>query len=166
MYKKVIGIILIIIGGFSLFLALLYGFVFGVLGTGFRLISTAEDDFLNEPTTVTCTGEVIEVDDTTTIEYTVDGVTYQADFSMVHAIKYPVGTSITVYYNDTDPTECQVPELKEATFGTLGGVFSGVAVVCMILLLVFGAGFLVIGIVLIKSYKKQMANVQGEANQQ
>ncbi len=162
MAKKVIGIILIVFGGIFLAMALLYGLVFGGLGTAFHMISQNGQDFLNDPTTTTCVGEVVSVGGNSTstiVEYTVDGIVYQVELTMEH-YQYPVGTQVTVYYNESDPTECQIPELQEATFGTLGSVFSGVAIACTIVLVVFGAAFLIIGIVLVKSYKKQTANTK------
>ena len=179
MAKKVIGIILIVFGGIFLAMALLYGLVFGGLGTAFHMISQNGQDFLNDPTTTTCVVEVVSVGDSSTtieytvdnsvsvggnststiVEYTVDGIVYQVELTMEH-YQYPVGTQVTVYYNESDPTECQIPELQEATFGTLGSVFSGVAIACTIVLVVFGAAFLIIGIVLVKSYKKQTANTK------
>ena len=121
MAKKVIGIILIVFGGIFLAMALLYGLVFGGLGTAFHMISQNGQDFLNDPTTTTCVGEVVSVGDSSTtieytvdnsvsvggnststiVEYTVDGIVYQVELTMEH-YQYPVGTQVTVYYNESD----------------------------------------------------------------
>lgn len=151
--KKVIGIVLTVLGGFGILFAIIFGVVFGGLGIAFQANSNSDDGFLQKSTTMSCYGEVISVEDSvTTIQYEVDGGLYEVDFNM-QSSGYPVGTGVTVYYNDNQPEECRVPELTEATFGTLGGVFGGFGIAFAILFGVFGIVCLVVGIILIKTSK-------------
>ena len=67
---------------------------------------------------------------------------------------YPTGTRVTVYYNKTKPEACTIPEIAEATFGTIGSIFSGMGIVFLIAFAVLGVAALVGGILLIRSAAK------------
>ena len=151
MIKKVIGIILIILGGIFTLFAIGFGLLFGGIGTVFNVAGTnVDDDFMQESTTKSCSGEVIDVEDSsTTVAYEVDGEFYTVEINMKTST-YSVGTDVTVYYNENNPEECCVPELTEATLGIIGGVFSAFGIGFAIIFGVIGIACLIVGIILIK----------------
>lgn len=156
MAKKVIGIILTIFGGLFLLMALIFGFVFGVIGSAMNEVSGSVEDYSQNLNYVSCVGEIIEVEDSyTTVQYEADGYLYEAQLNMSSSA-FPVGTSVTVYYNKTKPEECSIPEIAEETLGTMGGIFSGVGVGLLIVFAVVGIAGLVGGILLIRSSAKKV----------
>lgn len=154
MAKKVIGIILTVAGGLFLLLAFIFGLVFGGIGTAMNGASDGMEDYLQDPNYIACEGEVIDVDDSKTIvEYEADGYLYTVELNMSSSA-YPTGTRVTVYYNKTKPEACTIPEIAEATFGTIGSIFSGMGIVFLIAFAVLGVAALVGGILLIRSAAK------------
>lgn len=161
MAKKVIGIILTVLGGLFLLMAIIFLLVFGGIGTAFLAGSNevSNSSFMSEATTVSCMGQVVDVNNgQTTIDYTVDGVTYEVSYSITN-ISYSTGTSVMVYYDQTNPSNCEVPALQADTFGVIGGVFAGFGIVFVIAFGVIGIACLIVGILLIRSYKKQVQAV-------
>lgn len=151
MAKKVIGIILTIFGGMVLLIALVFGLVFGGLGTAMNGAADSGVDYSQDSNYASCEGVVMDVDDSkTSVQYEAEGDLYVVVLNM-QTSAYPVGTRVTVYYNKTKPEECSVPEIAEATFGTLGSVFSGVGIGLFICLAVIGLAGLISGILLIRS---------------
>lgn len=158
MAKKVIGILLVVLGALFLLMAANFLLVFGGVGIAFNLGSdnVANSSFIDDATTVSCMGQVVDVSDSqTTIYYTVDGATYEVSYSVTNS-SYPTGTSVVVYYDQTDPSRCEVPEVEAATFGIIGKTFTGLAVALPIVFGILGLGCLVGGILLIRSSKKQV----------
>lgn len=154
MAKKVFGIILTIVGCLLILAALFFGVVFGGVGAVMNESANMDDESTQNPTTVSCTGEVVYADDgETTVQYEVDGVIYEGVFNL-YSSDYPAGTAVTVYYNENKPEECSVPEIHEAVFGTIGGIFTGFGIGFAIVLGVIGIVDLIVGIILIKSYSK------------
>ncbi|MDE7366705.1 MAG: DUF3592 domain-containing protein [Lachnospiraceae bacterium] len=151
MAKKVFGIILTVLGGIFLLMALIFGLVFGGIGTAMNSASNSGVDYSQDSNYASCKGEVIDVDDSkTSVQYEADGDLYIVELNMTNSA-YPVGTAVTVYYNKVKPEECSVPEIAEATFGTIGGVFSGVGIGLFICFTVIGIAGLISGILLIRS---------------
>lgn len=137
-------------------MALIFGLVFGGIGTAMNEASGSVDDYSQDSNYASCMGEVIDVDDaSTTIQYEADGNFYRVGLNMSSSA-YPVGTSVTVYYNKTKPDECSVPEIAEETLGTMSSIFSGVGVGLLIGFAVVGIAGLVGGILLIRSSAKKV----------
>lgn len=151
MTKKIFGIILTVLGGIFLLMALIFGLVFGGIGTAMNGVSNSGVDYSQDSNYASCRGEVIDVDDSkTSVQYEADGNLYVVALNMTNSA-YPVGTAVTVYYNKVKPEESSVPEITEATFGTIGGVFSGVGIGLFICFAVIGIAGLISGILLIRS---------------
>lgn len=153
MAKRVIGIILTVLGSIFLLMALLFGIIFGTIGAGMKYAGGTDDEFLQEDTTMLCDGEITSVSDGTTIAYEVDGYEYTWNVSVTNSA-YPVGTHVTVYYDETDPTTCSVPELVQGTYNLLGNIFGGIGIGLVIAFGVVGVAGLVIGIILISKSGK------------
>lgn len=153
MGKKIAGIILTIIGGMLTLMALIYLLVFGLIGAGMKVAAGSDDEFLQETTTVSCIGEITDTGDGTTISYEVDGALYEYHVSVKNSA-FSDGTKVTVYYNETDPAACSVPELVQGTYNQLGNIFGGIGIGLTIVFGVLGIAGLVGGILLIRSSKK------------
>lgn len=152
MVKRVIGIILTVIGGICIAMALLYGVIFGSIGGAMKYAGGSADEFLQEATTMVCSGEVIRTDDGTTIAYEVENTRYEWQVSVTNS-NYSVGTDVTVYYDETDPTRCSVPELVQGTYNQLGNVFGGIGIGLAVAFVIAGVAAVVIGIILIRKSK-------------
>lgn len=150
MAKKVLGIILTVVGGLSILFALVFGIVFGGVSTVMNESSNMNDGFVQDSTTVSCNGEVVYADDGEThVQYEVSGEIYVAEFN-IYSSNYTVGTAVTVYYNENKPEECSVPEITEDVFGMIGGMFAGFGIGFAILFGVVGIILLIVGILLLK----------------
>lgn len=152
MAKRVIGIILTVMGGIFLAMALLYGIIFGSIGGVMKYAGGSENEFLQEATTMACDGEVIRTDDGTTIAYEVEDTRYECQVSVTNS-SYSVGTPVTVYYDKTDPTRCSVPELVQGTYNLLGNIFGGIGIGLAVAFIIVGVAAVVIGIILIRKSK-------------
>lgn len=158
MAKKVIGIILTVVGGLSLLMALIFGLIFGGVGTAMNGVSDSAGDDIQNSNTASCYGEVLSVEDSRTVVYYVVGDEEYAVELHVSTSQYPEGSQVTVYYNSTKPEECSVPEISEAAFGTIGSVFSGLGIALVIVFGGIGIVGLIVGILLIRSAVKQKNN--------
>lgn len=155
MAKKIIGIILTVLGGLFLLMALLFGLIFGGIGTAMNTDVSSDDSFVLEPTTRSCSGKVLQAEEgTTVVQYEVDGESYSVALNL-YSSSYPAGTEVTVYYNETKPEECSVPEIYDSIFGIIGTIFSGFGIGFLIVFGILGVVFLVVGIILIMSSKKK-----------
>lgn len=164
--KKIIGIILTVLGGFGIFFALIFGLIFIGVGVGFSGASNS-DEYTNSNEYDSCIGTIVSTKGTgdsssgtsseTVIAYTVDGMDYQGSVG-IYSSEYIVGDTVTVYYEIANPNRFQVPELSEAVFGTMGTIFSGVGIIFAIIFGVVGLIMIIAGIVLIKSAKKDLMN--------
>lgn len=160
--KKVIGIILTVCGCFGIMFALLFGFVFGGLGMSFSKATKSDQDYISNGYS-SCIGTIVSTTGSgnytsgpssqTTIAYTVDGLEYQGTLN-IYSSSYVKDDTVTVYYDLSNPNRFEVPELSEAAFGTMGTVFSGIGIVFLILFGVIGVGMMIVGIILIRSAKK------------
>ncbi len=157
--KRIAGIVLTVLGGIALFLTLILGGIFFALGSGINGISNQDEKKFEEfqKTAISCEGIVTYVDDDparTVIEYvTEDGDSYKTAFNVVSSSYYE-GTSVSVYYNMYDPTECMAPELTGEVTGLVGGIFSLVGGVFAAIFGIPGIILLIVGIVLIVKGKK------------
>lgn len=153
--KKTFGIILTVLGGIALLLSLLFGLIFGGVGVAMNGASDTAGDYSADSNTMSCTGIIVDVEDSkTSVQYEVDGDLYVVELNMATSA-YPVGTYVTVYYNQTKPEECSIPEIAESTFGTIGGIFSGVGIGLFIFFAIIGIAGLIVGILLIRSSAKK-----------
>lgn len=158
MSKKAVGIILIVLAclciiGSVTFLGTggILGIVFGAIGAGGEL------NVENGATVETVDGVVYDVyDGGTTILYNVDGYDYIGSLSVENST-YPMGTTVEVQYDSSDPSSFAVPELFDA-FGSVGTVVGIAGVVGGILGLIIGVVVLIIGIKLVKKAKKETAD--------
>lgn len=154
MKKKVIGIILVVIAAFTLFVSVVLLATFGLLGGAFGMVGNNLDLEVDGGSTVeTVEGTIISTDDNqTTIMYEVDGNTYVGTLN-IHNSAYTADSTVMVEYDSLNPGTFAVPELGEV-FGTLGGIFVIVAIVVGVLGIGAGVAMLIVGIVLIKKAKK------------
>ena len=160
--KKIIGIILTVLGSLGILFALIFGFIFGGLGMGFSAAKNSNQEYKSDEYS-SCTGVIVSTSGSgssssgssseTTISYTVDGLEYQGTVNM-YSSSFVKGDTITVYYDLTNPNRFEVPELSEAVFGTMGTIFSGIGIVFLIIFGGIGAGMIVGGIILIRLAKK------------
>lgn len=158
MVKKVFGIILTASGGVSLLCTLIFGIIFGSLG---NFISKNGEDMANaayKEFSESCEGLIVDTTGSDTlIEYEVNGKTYYKTLS-VHYEKYEEGDYVTVYYDGNDPVKCSIPELTEFAVDFVGTMFSTMGLVYVVIFGVSGVAELIVGIVLLKSYKKSRMN--------
>lgn len=152
MIKRIIGIILTVMGGIFLAMALLYGVIFGSVGGAMKYAGGSADEFLQEATTMVCDGEVISTDNGTTIAYEVEDARYEWQVLITNS-EYSVGTPVTVYYDETNPMRCSVPELVQGTYNLLGNIFGGIGIGLAVAFIVLGVAAVVIGIILIRKSK-------------
>ncbi len=154
MAKKVIGIILVVLSAFSIFMGAFFLLIFGAFGTIFGAVDNSGGLEVAEGATIeTVEGEIFMVDDsTTTIYYEVDGIPYLGALNITSS-EYSEGDEIAVQYDSSNPANFAAPELLDV-FGVMSGIFGGVGVVIGLICLIPGIAMLVIGIILIKKSKK------------
>ena len=159
--KKVFGIILVVFGGIFLLSACLFGLIFGGTGAALNYASNGDDTFRQEATTKTCTGEVLRAEEGegTLIAYQVDGEDYALSVNSYYS-EYGEGASVTVYYNENDPSEAEAPEIMESALKLTGGIFSGIGIGIAVIFAVVGIAGVVVGILLLKSAAKQRETTQ------
>ncbi|MBQ3037099.1 MAG: DUF3592 domain-containing protein [Lachnospiraceae bacterium] len=156
MAKKVIGIILVILGVFNILGGIFAGIIFGLFGGVFGLVDDMSSLVVDEYATVeTVEGYILDVDEDdteTTVYYEVDGYYYEGELNVYNSL-YTEGTKVTVEYDSSDPANFAVPELSNF-IGAMGNLFGGVGITIGIFGAIFGIGMLVIGIILIKKSKQ------------
>ena len=149
MAKKVIGIILVILGVFNILGGIFAGIIFGLVDD---MSSLVVDEYA---TVETVEGYILDVDEDdteTTVYYEVDGYSYEGELNVYNSL-YTEGTKVTVEYDSSDPANFAVPELSNF-IGAMGNLFGGVGITIGIFGAIFGIGMLVIGIILIKKSKQ------------
>lgn len=170
--RKIIGIILTVMGGLSLFAGLILGLIFLgarlVMGTVAGHIETAIDEMGADAVKVT--GEIVEVHLNGSSGASYGGNAYTVvgfydEEAQYHEVEISAASSVleegdkvTVYYDDKDPDNYAIPEITESALGIVGGVFSVIGIVLLTAFVLIGVVLLVIGIILIKKSKKRNMN--------
>ncbi len=164
--KKIIGIILTIIGGFCLFFALIFGLVFGGIGISFSSSANSDKEYDSYEYSA-CDGIIISshgsgdsssgTSSETVIAYYVDGLQYTGTLNL-YSSDFTEGDTVLVYYEVNDPSQFEVPTLSKAVYGTLGSIFSIIGIAMFSVFGLVGIVMLVVGIILIKSAKKDLIN--------
>ncbi len=153
MAKKVIGIILIVLGLLGIVCSLctlLFCFIFG--GVTGALSSGSSLKASDGGTVLTTTGMVSDIDDNhTSVQYYVDGYTYEGTVNATTS-SYEVFDEIEVEYDSENPASFAVPALYDWTGFAFGS--SIVMGIVSVISIVIGIVMIVVGIILIRKAKK------------
>ncbi|MBE5883966.1 MAG: hypothetical protein E7291_06075 [Lachnospiraceae bacterium] len=154
--KRIAGGIMIFIGVILLFMAIIFSVVFGFVGNTMEAMQSSTNEEWEEfaEYAVETIGEIVDVDDSTTVAYFVESENayYETTLSVSNSA-FNEGDLVAVYYDEDSPRDCMVPEIYSSTYGTLNTVFSGVGIGVGIVMAVFGLPILIVGIVLIRKKK-------------
>lgn len=154
--KKIIGILLIVFSSMFLLFGVFFGLIFGGFGLIFGSVEDSVSEFEVNGDVETTDGTVDYVSENETcICYKVDGVEYTCWITAVSS-SYPAGTEVEVLYDSSNPWNATVPEVTEEVFGILKTVFGGFGIGFALLFGVLGFAGIIGGILLLKSYKKNL----------
>ena len=115
MNRKIGGTVLVAIGVLIVLVAVFFGGVYGFIGGTMHGITLAADERREEfiENAIETVGEVTEVSKgSTTVAFVANEKTYQVRMN-VSIGRYGEGEDIVVYYNESDPYNCDIPELQE-----------------------------------------------------
>ena len=115
MNRKIGGTVLVIIGVLFILVALFYIVIYGIIGGAMHGMTLAADERREEfiENVIETVGEVTEVSrGSTIVEFMANKEVYRVSIN-VSAGRYGEGEDIIVYYNESNPYNCDIPDLQE-----------------------------------------------------
>lgn len=153
--RKGAGVVGIVFGCIFLFVALIIGSVFMIVGGFFRNEASSREEIVNElmEDGEKTKGIVVEAYDGTTIEYEDEyGDIYYKHFNVTNSDYYE-GQRMVVYYMEDDPDFAAVPEIEVKFNKLFGNIFFFVGIGVLGIFGIIGLVALISGIVAVAKPK-------------